>query len=733
MASADTQTGHENQTLTIDVLANDTDVDHNDNPANFSLDSVEIVDGDGNPLNGQGTVSIVNNQLQFVPGTDFDSLASGDTATVTVRYVMSDDEGAESTSMATITVTGTNDAPVASADTQTGHENQTLTIDVLANDTDVDHNDNPANFSLDSVEIVDSDGNPLSGQGTVSIVNNQLQFVPGTDFDSLASGESTTVTVRYVMSDDEGAESTSTATITVTGTNDAPVASADTQTGHENQTLTIDVLANDTDVDHNDNPANFSLDRVEIIDGDGNPLSGQGTVSIVNNQLQFVPGTDFDSLASGDTATVTVRYVMSDDESAESTSTATITVTGTNDAPVASADTQTGHENQTLTIDVLANDTDVDHNDGPSNFSLDSVQIVDGDGNPLSGQGTVSVVNNQLQFVPDSDFDSLANGESTTVTVRYVMSDDEGAESTSTATITVTGTNDDPVASADTATGHENQTLTIDLLANDTDVDHNDGPANFSLDSVQIVDGDGNPLSGQGTVSVVNNQLQFVPGSDFDSLASGDTATVTVRYVMSDDEGAQSTSTATITVTGTNDDSVASADTATGHENQTLTLDVLANDTDVDHNDNPTNFSLDSVAIVDGDGNPLSGQGTVSVVNNQLQFVPGTDFDSLASGDTATVTVRYVMSDDEGVTSTADATITITGTNDRPEAQVVAVDTVQEDGAVTVGNFRATDLDGSDAHTFNILTQPSEGTVINNNDGTFSFNPGSDFQDLPAG
>ncbi|WP_211831194.1 Ig-like domain-containing protein, partial [Kistimonas asteriae] len=465
--------------------------------------------------------------LQFVPGSDFDSLANGESSTVTVRYVMSDNEGAESTSTATITVTGTNDDPVASADTKTGHENETLTIDVLANDTDVDHNDGPANFSLDSVQIVDGDGNPLSGQGTVSVVNNQLQFVPGSDFDSLANGESSTVTVRYVMSDNEGAESTSTATITVTGTNDDPVASADTKTGHENETLTIDVLANDTDVDHNDGPANFSLDSVQIVDGDGNPLSGQGTVSVVNNQLQFVPGSDFDSLANGESSTVTVRYVMSDDEGATSESTATITVTGTNDDPVASADTQTGNENETLTINVLANDTDVDHNDGPANFSLDSVQIVDGDGNPLSGQGTVSVVNNQLQFVPGSDFDSLANGESSTVTVRYVMSDNEGATSESTATITVTGTNDDPVASADTQTGHENETLTIDVLANDTDVDHNDGPANFSLDSVQIVDGDGNPLSGQGTVSVVNNQLQFVPGSDFDSLANGESSTVT--------------------------------------------------------------------------------------------------------------------------------------------------------------------------------------------------------------
>jgi hypothetical protein len=61
------------------------------------------------------------------------------------------------------------------------------TIDVLANDTDVD--DDSANLSLDTVTIVDSDGNTLTDQGTVSIVNNKLVFVPGDDFDSLAVGE----------------------------------------------------------------------------------------------------------------------------------------------------------------------------------------------------------------------------------------------------------------------------------------------------------------------------------------------------------------------------------------------------------------------------------------------------------------------------------------------------------------------------------------------------------------
>ena len=63
-------------------------------------------------------------------------------------------------------------------------------------------------------------------------------------------------------SDDEGATATATVTITIDGTNDTPNAVPDTAGGTENQSISIDVLANDTDVDGNDNPGNFVLNRL---------------------------------------------------------------------------------------------------------------------------------------------------------------------------------------------------------------------------------------------------------------------------------------------------------------------------------------------------------------------------------------------------------------------------------------------------------------------------------------
>ncbi|GAA4652839.1 VCBS domain-containing protein [Kistimonas scapharcae] len=834
VAREDRGEGDENAVFRMDVLANDTDANTDDGPANFTLDHVAIVAVNGDVETGRGQVSIVNRQLQFDPNGDFDALAEGESATVVVRYTMSDRFGGTSESTATLTITGSNDAPFVSRaiTSGAGADDAGYTLDLLSHAGDVDVSD--------TLSVQDGSVRLISGDDSgIRIIGNQMTVDPSA-YAYLENSEQVVIEYRFTVEDDKGGTVEQVATITMTGTNDMPVAVADVGSASENQVLMLDVLANDTDADTGDTYETLNLDRAEIVDSNGNPLTGQGSVTISNRQLRFEPGTDFDELATGETATVTVRYEISDRAGATSEATATITVTGTNDAPVASADTHTGHENETLTIDVLANDTDADHNDDTANFSLDSVQIVDGDGNPLSGQGTVSVVNNQLQFVPGSDFDSLASGESTTVTVRYVMSDDEGATSESTATITVTGTNDAPVATDNTFTLAEDNSYTFS--ATDfgfTDVDGD------SLHSVTITQAptagtltlngdlvsDGQPIAAAEIGSLVFTPAANAHGTDYadiqftvsDGIASSATQTLTFdvtsvndgpvavadgnmtdptisaltantdqgfvvsasgqvnagyaaykafdgvdassannvnswatagrsgwlqvdtgepitiwRYdlkAIGRDQGREprdwqllgsndgvnfevidSHSSVTdwslrevkdfeldepatyryfkLDISSNNGDSYTGVDgfqlfqVATTDEGDSLTLDVLANDVDVDVDDGPANFSLDNVEIVDADGNPVTGQGTVSIVNNQLRFDPGSDFDYLSTGDNATVQIRYTMSDDEGASSSVTTTIAVNGTNDAPVVTmpVTPFTYTENDGEATVLN-----------------------------------------------
>ncbi|WP_419831708.1 tandem-95 repeat protein [Endozoicomonas atrinae] len=172
------------------------------------------------------------------------------------------------------------------------------------------------------------------------------------------------------------------------------------------------------------------------------------------------------------------------------------------------------------------------------------------------------------------------------------------------------------------------------------------------------------------------------------------------------------------------------ADDVEGSEGSTLIFDPLSNDIDVDVNDNSENFSLDSAVIVDSNGDPVSGQGSVSIVDNQIQFDPGSDFEALAEGEEQLVTVRYVMSDDEGAQSTATATITVTGTNDAPDVSgPVLLGSSSEDSLIEITESallaNASDVDGDQLSVQNLSSD--QGTIVDNGNGSWSFTPNSHF------
>ncbi len=75
-------------------------------------------------------------------GDEFQSLAAGGTKEIKVTYVVTDSKGATAESTLTITVTGTNDGPVAINDVNAIKEDADPIIgNVLANDSDLDTND----------------------------------------------------------------------------------------------------------------------------------------------------------------------------------------------------------------------------------------------------------------------------------------------------------------------------------------------------------------------------------------------------------------------------------------------------------------------------------------------------------------------------------------------------------------------------------------------------------------
>ncbi|WP_167369317.1 Ig-like domain-containing protein, partial [Salinicola socius] len=195
----------------------------------------------------------------------------------------------------TITVTGTNDAPVAQAGTATTEENTLLTGQVPAA-SDVDG-------AIAGYDLATDVG---TGNGSLTFnADGSYSFTPGDDFDGLAAGESRDITFSYTATDNDGGVSEpKTVTITVTGTNDAPIAVADTRTTGENTVLTGQVPVA-TDVDG-------TIAGYDLATDIG---TGNGSLSFNSDgSYNFTPGTDFDSLAAGESRDVTFSYTATDND-----------------------------------------------------------------------------------------------------------------------------------------------------------------------------------------------------------------------------------------------------------------------------------------------------------------------------------------------------------------------------------------------------------------------------------
>ena len=197
-------------------------------------------------------------------------------------------------------------------------------------------------------------------------------------------------------------------------------------------------------------------------------------------------------------------------------------------------------------------------------------------------------------------------------------------------------------------------------------------------------------------------------------------------------------------------------------ENSGGTIDLLANDTNGVQTDG-TRKTL--ISVTDALG-PLTATasgfartvvidglelGSLSVSRDGFaSFVAdGADVDKLGHDAIKTLAFTYESQGEDGSLATADVTLTIDGQNDQPIAQDLSFTVGEDDGSspftpslsgdgITEA-FIARDIDIGDSLSYEIISAPVDalghqyGEVINNGDGTFTFNPLDNFQFLEEG
>ena len=239
--------------------------------------------------------TILDNDIWYTSTSDS---ATTDSFTFKVNADVVNDSEAATVSIA---ITAVNDVPVAFADTETVDEDAaTTSINVIANDTDVDTGDT---LELTAVDI--------AGTGTVGINADGLSvdYTPAFNFNG-------TETITYTVSDGELTDTTGTLTITVTSVNDAPTITSTAETAAtEDMLYSYTIATNDVDAD--DLVTLTSSDLPSWLALTGNVLSG--------TPLEGDVGVE-----------ITITAIDDGEGSLTATQTFTIVVTAVNDAPVVS-------------------------------------------------------------------------------------------------------------------------------------------------------------------------------------------------------------------------------------------------------------------------------------------------------------------------------------------------------------------------------------------------------------
>ena len=328
------------QSFTMNLLAGASDVDNNETASLAVVDVTYSVDSGLTSSSAPAGVSLTGNTLNVNPAnTTFDHLAVGESSIIVVNYSVKDIHGATVAQSATITITGTNDAPVVGAAlTSSAAEGAgSYSMSLLAGASDVDHNETATLSVTDVTYRLDNSAASASAPAGISLVGSTLTVDPSNSaFNHLAVGAHATVTVSYNVKDAYGAVAPQSATIVINGTNDTPMVSGTlSSTAAEGAaTYTMNLLAGASDADDGET-ATLSVANVSYsVDGVAVPGTPAG-VSLTGGTLSVDPANgSFDHLAAGQSSTIVVSYSVKDAQGAFAAQNATITITGTNDAPV---------------------------------------------------------------------------------------------------------------------------------------------------------------------------------------------------------------------------------------------------------------------------------------------------------------------------------------------------------------------------------------------------------------
>ncbi|MGY5452819.1 VCBS domain-containing protein [Agarivorans sp. MS3-6] len=730
------------QTITVaQLLTNTVDVDNND----IGLLTIENLHPDHGSIatNSDGSFS-------FTPEKDYNGQ-------VHFTYDVKDGHGGITHTSASTTLSAVNDNPdnVPVIDSVTEDTDSHHAINLLGGATDVDGDvlsisQIQASFEGSSGAL--PQGVTVASDGHSLIIDSHAQV-----FQHLGVGEKADIVVHYMIDDNHGGQTSAVATITMVGADDKATLAANVIQMTETQAL--------------DSAQHGYGGRLQLVD----PDTGDNTQFVFSGQyigqgyapgdltvwpdgsyqfrLQGALNRHADDLVAGLHAGESKQFPYEIKTSDGQTLTIMVKVTGEDsNAQIHVSMPNMLPASQQVTEEhfVPASATNL--------YAGGRLQVVDPDHDQSylqaetintahHGQFNISA-DGGWNYTIDNSIDEvqkLGAGESFTETHTVHSLDGTASQLL---TVTVQGTNDAPVVSAAVklAPGIEDTDVRLsksELLANTTDVDHNDigqlDVANLVADHGTVID------NKDGTFS-------FVPEKDYNGA-------VQFNYDIKDAHGGITHTQAGLTLTASQDAATFSGDsTGDVHEGHTFTAadgtvtngsvgdrspdhqhgnigklwnDQIHTDGHLNINDADSGEAHAQTGIYHGNFGQviLQTNGDWSYYASIGQDATGRTIDKLGQGQSLTDTVTITSADG----TTHDIVITIHGDNDRPYcSSLVTLNSGTEDKQITLTAAdllaNTIDVDANDAGKLSIDNLHADhGSILNHADGSFTFTPEKDY------
>ncbi|HET9977618.1 MAG TPA: Ig-like domain-containing protein, partial [Burkholderiaceae bacterium] len=323
-------------------------------------------------------------------------------------------------------------------------------------------------------------------------------------------------------------------------------------------------------------------------------------------------------------------------------------------------------------------------------------------------------------YTPGAAAQALGAGTSASDVFTYTIGDGRGGSATATLTVAVLGA-DDPTVIGGTQSGSVREDAVASAAGTLTATDADAGAVAFVPQSASGSFG-GFTLAANGAWTYTLSNA----AANVQALAEGQSVSET--FVVATNTGASAS--ITVTVVGSNDAPVAASATINAVEEGTAIALGLSAPTDLDNGAllTITVTGLPAIGQVQlADGTPVANGSTLTSTQlTGLRYLPPADYD----GSSPVGSFTYSVTDGFG-TVTATASVTLAAVDDAPVASNASAGTT-ENTVLASSVPAATDVDGTIA-SYALLSGPASGALTFNSDGTYSFNPGSAFDDLAAG